>query len=274
MISAKSPRKVPFATTIATLGLIYHLTVRNIRKTHGNAMIGLAMEVLQSVIFVATFYFMFTFLGMRSAAIRGDFMLYLMSGIFLLLTHTKAMGAIVGADNATSPMMNHRSMNSVVVIVAAAASSLYLQMLSSLVVLVGVHSLFTPLVIDDPIGALMMMLLAWFSGACIGMVFRAVKPWFPSFISIANTVYARLNMIASGKMFVANMLPSAMLPWFQWNPLFHAIDQVRGYLFVNYFPRNSNWEYIIYFSFTILIIGMLGEFYTRKYASVSLASAR
>jgi ABC-type polysaccharide/polyol phosphate export permease len=50
-------------------------------------------------------------------------------------------------------------------------------------------------------------------------------------------------MIASGKMFVANTLPPAMLAMFDWNPLFHIIDQCRGFVFNNYFPRNSNWEY-------------------------------
>ncbi len=35
-------------------------------------------------------------------------------------------------------------------------------------------------------------------------------------------------MIASGKMFVANMLPTSMLLMLDWNPLFHCIDQARG----------------------------------------------
>ena len=113
-----------------------------------------------------------------------------------------------------------------------------------------------------------------FSGAAIGMVFLAAKPWFPTPVSILSTVYQRANMIASGKMFVANSLTPAMLAVFDWNPLFHTIDQARGAAFVNYFPRNSNWEYALWVSIVLLMIGLMGEFYTRRHASASWGARR
>ena len=76
--------------------LIYHSTVRNLRKSHGNAIIGLLMNILQTVVFVMAFYMMFSILGMRGNAIRGDFLLYIMSGIFLYMTHIKAHGCGYG----------------------------------------------------------------------------------------------------------------------------------------------------------------------------------
>ncbi len=56
------------------------------------------MNMMQAVIFVLAFYFMFSLLGLRGAAIRGDFLLYIMSGIFLFMTHTKSLGAVVGSE--------------------------------------------------------------------------------------------------------------------------------------------------------------------------------
>ena len=81
-------------------------------------------------------------------------------------------------------------------------------------------------------------------------------------------------MIAAGKMFVANTLPSYMLVMFDWNPLFHTIDQSRGYAFVDYNPRNSDWEYALYLSLVLIMIGLMGEFYTRKHASASWSARR
>ena len=78
------------------------------------------MNIFQTLILVAAFYFMFDMLGMRGTAVRGDFMLYVMSGIFLFLTHTKAMGAVSGAEGPTSAMMKHAPMNTVVAIASAA----------------------------------------------------------------------------------------------------------------------------------------------------------
>ncbi|WP_368484641.1 ABC transporter permease [Salipiger sp. HF18] len=227
--------------------------------------------------FVLAFYFMFQVLGMRSTAIRGDFMIYIMTGVFLYMTHSKTLGAVVASEGPASPMMQHAPMNTAIAIASAMLSTLYIQILSLVFILFVYDVAFNPFVmqeIHDPIGCIAMILLSWFSGAAIGMVFLAAKPWFPTPVQILSTVYQRANMIASGKMFVANALPSYMLVMFDWNPLFHTIDQSRGYAFVDYNPRNSNWEYALYVSLVLLMIGLMGEFYTRRHASASWSARR
>ncbi len=256
------------------LTLIYHSTVRNIRKTSGSPIIGLLMNMMQTVVFVAAFYVMFSVLGLRGAAIRGDFLLYVMSGIFLFMTHTKTMGAVTGAEGPTSPMMMHAPMNTIIAISSAALSALYNQVLSLAMILGIYHLAITPVEIDDPIGAMGALLIAWFSGVAVGMVFLAAKPWFPAAVGVASTIYQRANMIASGKMFVANTLPGYMLAMFDWNPLFHAIDQARGFVFINYNPHFSSVSYPMYLSITLIMIGLMGEFYTRQHQSVSWGAKR
>jgi ABC-type polysaccharide/polyol phosphate export permease len=267
-------KTTPLAMGLQILELIYHATVAKVRKSHGNALIGLGIEILQTVIFVVAFYLMFTVLGMKGNAIRGDFLLYLMTGIFLFLTHTKAMGALLSSEGPAAPMMKHAPMNTIISICSSALSSLYLQTLSMMVVMFGIHTLFNPLVIYDPISAWLMFLLAWSSGVGIGMCLLAFKPWAPNFVMILNTVYARLNMIASGKMFVANTLPGFMIGWFEWNPLFHAIDQARGYTFINYEPHFTNWQYALYFTVALVLLGLMGDFFTRRHASMSWSAGR
>ena len=219
----------------------YHAIVRSIRKQHNNAFLAIGMNMLQMITFVLAFYVMFWVLGLRSAKLRGDFLIYIMTGIFLYMTHVKAMGAVSGAEGPSSPMMKHAPMNTAIGIVSAALSALYVQVLSMFAILFIYHAAFKPIEIYDPIGCLGMLLLSWFSGCSIGLVLLALKPWFPTFVSVFSQIYQRANMLASGKMFVANTLPGYMLAMFDWNPLFHCIDQARGFAFANYFPRNSNW---------------------------------
>ncbi len=256
------------------LDIIYHATVRNVRKSHGNAIFALVTNIMQTVIFVMAFFVMFSILGLRSLAVRGDFMLYIMSGIFLFMTHTKALGAVANSEGPTSAMMKHAPMNTLVAISAAALGSLYIQLLSLAVILFVYHVAFTPVVVYQPIPALGMLLVAWFSGVAIGMVFLAAKPWAPAFIGIFTTVYARANMIASGKMFVANSLPADRRHMFDWNPLFHAIDQARGYTFLNYNPHYTSYTYPLILSVVLLMVGLMGEFYTRKHASISWTAGK
>ncbi len=267
-------RQSSIQSALAILELIYHATVRSVRKSHGNAVIGLLLSIVQTVILVGVFWVMYSVLGLRGSAIRGDFMLYIMSGIFLFLTHNKAVGAVMGSEGPTSPMMHHAPMNTTIAIASAALGTLYIQTLALFVVLFVYHVAFTPVDILHPVAAYGMVLLAWFSGCAIGLVFLAIKPWAPSFVQIASQIYLRANMVASGKMFVANTLPGYMLAMFDWNPLFHCIDQARGFVFINYNPHFSSVTYPVVLSLSLIMVGMMGEFYTRKHASRSWGAGR
>jgi len=265
----RAAQQSTFRSALAMLELIFHASVRNVRKNHGNALIGLLLNILQTVIMVGIFFLMFDILGMRGNAIRGDFLLYVMSGIFMFMTHIKALGAVVGCDGPTSAMMKHAPMNTIVAVSSAALASLYTQLLSASVVLYVYHAAFHPIYIHDPLGVMGMLLLSWGSGVGIGMMMQAAKPWQPDAVGIVAQLYQRANMIASGKMFVANTMPTSKLVLFDWNPLFHTIDQGRGYIFLNYHPQYSNYTYPVKVMLACIVIGLMAEFYTRKHASAS-----
>lgn len=267
-------RQDGFARIFRTLDLIFHNTVRSVRRGHANALIGLLSNIVQTLIFFAVFYALFALLGMRSAAIRGDYTLYLLSGIFVFMTNTKTMGAISGSEGPTGAMMLHAPMTTAVAIASAGLAALYTQVLSIAAILLGYHLAVTPVEIHDPIGFAGMVLLAWFSGACVGLVVLAAKPWAPGLVGLASALYSRANLIFSGKMFVANALSYTLLKFFDWNPLFHIIDQARGYMFINYFPHNSTISYPIYVSLALLMVGLMGEFYTRRHVSISWTAGK
>ncbi|WP_323781463.1 ABC transporter permease [Thalassovita sp.] len=270
-----NPRKQSGLSAAFTIAeLIYHSIARKIRKSHSHAVMSIVVNLLQMVIFVLAFYVMFSLLGLRKAAVRGDFLLYLMSGIFLYMTHSKTLGAVVGSEGPTSPMMLHAPMNTIIAILSSALSALYIQVLSLSLILFVYYVAIKHFVIEDPAGAFGMLLLAWFSGLAIGMVLLAIKPWYPTAVNMITLVYQRANMIASGKMFLANSLPTFMLNMFDWNPLFHCIDQARGFTFINYVPRNSSITYPLIISICFLMVGLMGEFYARKNTSVSLSARR
>lgn len=254
--------------------LTYITAVRKVRQAHANAIVGILMNIFQAVLFVAAFYLMFALLGVRGAAVRGNFILYLLSGIYLYLTHIKTLAAIMSSEGASSPMMQHAPMNTLVAILSSALQVLYQQFTALLVILFFVHTMIEPVVIHNWPGALGMFFLAWFSGIAIGLIFLGLKPWLPDVASILQQVWTRANMIASGKMFVANQIGSGMVALFAWNPLFHIIDQCRGFVFANYFPRFTNIDYPLYLCMGLTLIGFIGQHVTRMYASDSWNARR
>lgn len=252
-----------------TMELVYHVAVRNLRKSNNNAMLGLVMSIVQALIMLLVMYFMMSLFGMRKIAVRGDFMLYVMTGVFMFMTHVKTIGAVSRADGPTSQIMMHAPMNPIISILGAAMAALYQQTLSASVLLFVYHAAWNPITIDDPVGMLGMHLLSWFAGIGIGMVFLSARPWQPELVGILVTLYTRANMIASGKMVLANNLAPNRRNWFDWNPLFHTIDQARGFVFLNYTPRFTDYHYAIYYSMVCIVIGLMAEFFTRQHASTS-----
>lgn len=255
-----------------TLGLIYHQTVYDLRHDDRNAILGLMMTILQSLLFIAGFLLIFLVIGVRNSPLRGDFLLYIMSGIFMFMTHVRAV-ASVAASTGHGGILKHEPLNPAVLSIAAALATLYRQTISMLAILCFYHVALKPIAIENPVGAATMFLMAWFSGCAIGLILKGMKPWLPKFSSLTSTLYQRVNMFASGKMFVANVLPGLILPWFLWNPLFHIIDQQRGYLFINYTPMKTSPIYPLWFSLAALMIGLLINFTTRKYQSLSWSAA-
>ena len=254
--------------------LIYLNTVRTVRRTHRNAFMALAVNIFQTILMVGVFYAMFLLPGLRGMAIRGDFLLYIMSGIFLYMTHVKTFGAVLGSEGPASPMMHHLPMTTTVAIASAALGALYIQILSMVVILYAYHVIWTPIEIAQPVGALGMVIASWFSGLALGMVFLAAKPWMPGPVQMVSQIWQRANMFLSGKMFVANALPAYLLVVFDWNPLFHMIDQARGFIFINYTPHVSSITYPILVSSVLFGLGLIGEGYTRSRVSISWSARK
>jgi len=258
----------------SNLELIYYVTVRSVRGGHRNAVVGMIITILQSLVLVAVFFAMYLVIGIRTSPIRGDFLLYIMSGVLLFRAHIQTVKSVEKAGGALAPMMLYAPMNPIVTMCSAALSTLYQQILAIAIVLTIYHCAVTPISINDPIGAMGMLLLAWFSGIGVGIIFLAITPWFPRTMAIVGQMYRRLNMIASGKMFLVNSLPASMIATFDWNPLFHIIDQNKGFVFLHYNPHFTTISYPFYVSLVLLVIGMMGMFFTRQHVSASWSAGR
>ncbi len=273
MFQSRSVSPTMFGSAVTILDLTYHGIVRSVRKMHGNALMSILINIFQAVMFVLVFFLMFEILGMRSMAIRGDFLLYIMTGVFMYMTHAKTMAAVSNAEGPTSAMMQHAPMNTIIAILSAAFGALYVQVLSLFAILFVYYAIH-PFTVEQPVAAMGMLILAWYEGMALGMIFLALKPWHPPTVEILSSMYQRANMIASGKMFLANSLPAHMRDLFDWNPLFHIIDQTRGFVFLNYVPRYSSVTYPLILCTVFLVIGLLGEFYTRRSVSLSWGARR
>ena len=256
-------------SSLNLIELIYVSIVRSFRSDTGGSLLGFASLLLMPLMLFTAFYIMFEVFG-RRPAIRGDFLIFMMTGIFLYRAHIQAVQNLRGAGHAMSGMMFYAKTSTLLSILAAAINQLYIVILSIIVIMGTAYLIRGHLEVFNPAGMLLPFFLAWASGLAVGLLFLAFTPLAPSIIPPLYQVYRRAQMITSGKMFVANSLPTAILPFFQWNPLFHSIDQARGHAFINYIPRNTWIEYPLYFTLAALAIGFTTEFAMRARQSYGI----
>lgn len=269
------PRNRTMASAAGTsLALIYHQAVHNLRQGHANALMSVLITMMQSVVMIAGFLAIYWMMGIKRSPIRGDYVLFMMSGVLIFIAFSKALAAVSAAGKSTGQMMKHGPLNTAVSMAGAALAALYTAVLSAVVLLAAYHTIGNPIDIENWRGALGMLVFGWFWGCTVGLLFLSIRTWWPMGGSVITQVFTRLNMIASGKMFAGNSLPAFLLGMFDWNPLFHIIDQARGFIFVNYTPHNSNLEYPLYVTLGVLIIGLMAEFVTRNAASLSWSAGK
>ena len=109
------------------LEVTYHASVQKVRSSHHNAVWAIMISILQAGMFVGGFYLMFYFIGAREVKLRGDFMMYLLSGIYLYLCHIRAVAAVSATKGDTSSLMQHGPMNPIVAIASSLISAFYVQ---------------------------------------------------------------------------------------------------------------------------------------------------
>lgn len=265
MFTVQAP-KSGLASIGPMLRVTYHYTANKILGKQGSLGGAIVSELIRIAIMLGFFYLIAHLLGTRSQ-IRGNYTLFLLTGIFLYMLFNRSVGAVAGAEGHGSAAMVHPAMNTFVAIISSAISVLYLQTLTIGIIMLLYWAVVGDLEIEDPVGLAGMMLMAWANGCAFGMLFRALKPWMPRLIGVLSKVFMRANMFFSGKMFVANTMPFWLHPLFAWNPLFHIIDQARGYAFLNYSPQTTSMTIPAWTFFATLMVGLMGDFYALKYSS-------
>ena len=99
MLFVDEQRRTLLQGAYKLLDLTFHNTVRSVRKGHRDAVFAILSNIIQTLVMVGAFYIFMNFFRKfgASAAIRGDFLLYVMSGIFVFMVHIKTLAAVASA---------------------------------------------------------------------------------------------------------------------------------------------------------------------------------
>ncbi len=261
--------KQPFLIAlVAFLELVYALVVRDLRAGHKNAALGILLTIGPMLVMGLVFYFIITLLGGGIAKVRGDHMTFILIGFAIFFGHIQTVTNVSGSINAG--MLNHKRMSLFLLICVKSLAALYKNIMSFGTLLAMNYFLRDVWHMEDPMLFLSAFIWSWVGGITIGIGLLSAQRYF-SWGSMLKTVYVRIMFFTSGKLFVANSVPGFIRPYFDWNPLYHLLDQARSAAFLNYTANTTSMNYAIAVILILLVMATLLENYVRVNYSASHA---
>ena len=146
---------------------------------------------MQTVISILAFHFIFQPIGIRTSFTTGDYMLYIISGIAMYITHNSAVMVMVGAEGPASTMLQLAPMNALISIWPSSLRALYTQVIKLSTILLIHHLAINPVGIDHPIATFGIYLVSWFTVVTVGTVLLDLTPWHPGFVGALKMVLPR-----------------------------------------------------------------------------------
>lgn len=266
-VNRPAPVRQGFLTeTYAFLALVFSLVVRDLRTEHRNAALGILISIAQPLIMGLVFYAFMQLMGGRGSQIRGDALTFVITGFIIFFTHIRTVSAV--AMSLRQDMLNHQRLTPFLMISVKALGQLYKNVFALLIMLAANYLLRDVYEMQDPLLFISVIFWCWLGGVAVGTIFLAINRYL-SWGSLLNTMYIRIMFFTSGKFFVASKLPSTIRPYFDWNPLFHLLDQGRGAVFLNYNAGTTSMDYAIKVVLLLLVVGFLTESYVRRHYNVS-----
>lgn len=258
-----------FLTEVYAFGsLVYALVVRDLRTEHKNAALGILISAAQPVVMGLIFYGFMVLMGGRGGHIRGDSLTFVVIGFIIFFTHIRTVTAVAGSLR--QDMLNHQRLTPFLMISVKAISALYKNVFALIILLIANYLLRDVYELQDPLLFISVLFWCWLGGIAAGTIFLALDRYL-SWGGVLSTTYVRIMFFTSGKFFVASKIGGTIRPYFDWNPLFHLLDQGRGAIFLNYGARTTSMSYAITVVLMLLVVGFLTESYVRRHYNVSHA---
>ena len=226
------PRHI-IASLCDSLDIVTQAAIRDVVRSGPGLTRAIAQSVVQTVLLVGSFFVMSGALGLSGPAIRGDLLIYLMTGVFLFNLHARTIMAVLASEGSTSEIRMYRA-SPLLMTIGSAIGALYVQIITALLLLFAYHVFWKAIDLRPLMNGLTLLGILWIGSIGAGQVLLAVKKLAPRLAMSLAQAWTRVAMLTSGSMFVANALPAKFIPLVSWNPLFHVIDQMRGAVFVNY----------------------------------------
>ena len=237
------------------------LILRDINARFGDKRLGYIWSLINPVLVVIGLLIIFTVRG-RMAPPALPLMVFIATGFpifFAFMTMWNGTGANPGDGILMFPQVTLLDL-----IISRVVLEFLTQTTAFVIIALGLILIGGAPLPDDPLGVMMAFWGCMWVGVGIGLSNMAVGRVFPLINTILGPI-KRLSVFISGVIFTASSLPSFLLPYFTWNPIFHGIELARTSWYPAYRTPVGDPGYIVVIAIFLTAFGIVAERITRRY---------
>jgi len=239
--------------------VISALFLREIQTRFGTKKLGYFWALFDAMFMVLVFA------GLKSAiskhAMPGiDFPVFLATGFLAFYMWKSIVNKSMGAFSANKALFNYKQVKPIDTIITRFLVEVLISIMATLVFLaIGLYFGFDVRVKDFTMVVLAVAWLALF-GFSIGLLTAVIGTFYETFTKIVSIIMTPL-LFVSALMYTVDSLPPVLQEIILYNPLVHFIEMIHGYYFHTLDTKYVDYEYMFYWTFIPLYLGLY--FYIR-----------
>ncbi len=239
--------------------VIKALFLREIQTRFGTKKLGYFWAIFDAMLMVLVFA------GLKSAISENsmpglDFPVFLASGFLAFFLWKNIVNKSLGAFNSNQALFSYVQVKPIDTLITRFLIELLVSAMATLVFLV--IGLYLDFNVNIQNFNMVMLAVAWFSlfGFSIGLFSAVIGSFYETYIKIINIIMTPL-MFISALMYTVDSLPPMLREIILYNPLVHFIEMIHGNYFKVLDTRYVDYEYMFYWTFIPLFLGLY--FYTK-----------
>lgn len=239
--------------------------LRDMLVEFGLSRLSFAWLLIRPVLIIGALYLVTVAIRTLRPPQGMEVLVFIASGYVSWLAFMRCFSDLPGSVRSARGLMMFPHLTQLDLLVARAAVD-WAVYTSVFFTLVGLGLLFERASLPaDAFGVLLPFFACVWMGACLGIIITVVER-FTDALSMFMIVIRRVGIFVSGVLFAASSLPSWVLGWVSWNPIFHCLEIIRESWWPAYRSPIADPVYVAQCVFFMTAVALVLERFTRRWS--------
>jgi capsular polysaccharide transport system permease protein len=254
------PRTNPFVFQVRVVrALVMRDMMSRFAHTRLSYLLGIFMPVAAMGLLVVGF-------GLKGRVAPSNFSLavFVVTGYPLWQAFMGIYNRVVADGTRDNPLLMFPQITQLDIIVSTVILEFATNMIAYVLIMIMAIMVFRADFPADPVGVFLCYICCGWIGAGLGLVMSAIQRVLPMAQTGVN-MFLRFGVWISGIIFMAEKIPTWVLPYISWNPILHCVEGSRQLWSGAYHSIVFDPGYIAKVGFCLTVVGLVLERMTRRY---------